>query len=202
MYAKLALSFLMLVFTSLNCSAQPQDQRGVRYHDLLSLPDIIMKVISSTRDGINAYFKGEDAAELNRKLRYFKDDLIDYLTVRQKLIQYIEKKNFDVPEKKKYIKTVENLKRDLMKLGARLDDLRPYVGEEVSRSAEKTIQQINQWSQDQDSLVLSPLGEFVEGKRVDKAAFRNNAAKLYNQLQLAVDEVSSIQDLLKSKFKL
>ena len=118
---KIILSFFILSLVSNKCIAQPN-----KIHEIESISSDIFKFLNQLNNDIDSFFIKENIQRLNRKLGYFKNDLSTYLNIRKDLMDYMNKNNYNVHDNQTK-EIVSKLKKELDELTKRLNDLRPYV---------------------------------------------------------------------------
>ena len=189
---KVIFSFLILSLVSNNCVAQPNT-----IHEIESFSSDIFKFLNQLNDDIDSFFIKENIQRLNRKLGYFKNDLSTYLNIRKDLMDYMNKNNYNVHDNQSK-EIVSKLKKELGKLTKRLNDLRPYVNNNLSSDAKDFIDRIYQPMYSQRMLYLTELDKLLDGQNVDKGRLKKNGEIIYDELLKSVGLINSIQIKLKS----
>ncbi|WP_046755810.1 hypothetical protein [Kordia jejudonensis] len=192
---KLTISLFLLLFYSSIISAQ-----DVEINEFKSLSSEIFSFINNLNDNIVSFFDKEKAKNVERNLRYFQNDLREYLKTRKKLMDYISQNNY-VIDNVKTKPLVAKLKKKLEKLSTRLAKVTPYINAEMSSHAEYIIDKIHQTKKAQQELFLSELDKLINGQSIDKEKLIEDGLRIYNELSKSIDLISVVRENLKKVYK-
>ncbi|AZJ32740.1 hypothetical protein SAMN05444344_1524 [Tenacibaculum mesophilum] len=135
---KLTINLLLIFVFSITSYSQVKDKPK----EITLVSEEVFGFVTKLRDQINIFFESEKKDRLKRNLKYFRNDLKEYLRLRGELLSFIteEKFNKDSKEIKEKSKKVKSALDDLTEM---LVDLTNMVSDELSVNSEVVLNNIS-----------------------------------------------------------
>jgi len=195
----IVISFCFLILSG---AVYPSQEQAKKTKDSWKFSLQIFEFVTELNQSINGFFNQEKTDRLYRELGYFSIDLSNYLSTRERLVNYIEKKQ-DKLDGKIAKALVNDLKVKLAALNFRFDHLKSQVLDGFKDGAD-IVQRSQRPLVANDSEVLTPLQDFLNGEKITegKQVFLRNllveSKQIRHQLDITLTTITSLRDQIKA----